>query len=151
MRYPTLTLVLIALLAAPAATMLAQQHAHPAPTPSTAAAPANGYATDATLRQQMRVIRAEAGAIERAQQHNAAQPVADGAARIIAAVNTIIVNCKLPPDSDAALHGIIGPILQHAATLKADPAGIAAAAAIRSELARYARQFDDPGFAAPAR
>lgn len=148
MRYPVLILSLMALLAAPAPAVLAQQHAHPAP--SAAAAPANGYATDATLRQQMRVIRSEAAAIKSAQKRNAAQPVADGAARIIAAVNTIIVNCKLPPDSDAALHEIIGPILQHAAALKSDPGKADALTGIRAELARYAHEFDDPGFAKSA-
>lgn len=151
MRYPALSLGLIALLAAPASTVLARQHAHPAPTSTPViTAPVQGHTTDATLRQQMRAIRAEVAAIANTQMHGEVQPVVPGATRIIDAVNTIIVNCKLPPASDAALHEIIGPILQHAAALKADPAGTDAVTGIRSELARYAREFDDPGFAVPA-
>lgn len=152
MRNPVLTLGLIALLATPVAAPAARQHAHPAPTTAPAAsAPAHGYATDATLRQQMRVIRTEVAAIASAQQRGEVQPVVQGAARIIAAVNTIIVNCKLPPDSDTALHEIIGPILQHAAALKAHPAGAGAVVGLRHELASYAREFSDPGFAVPAK
>lgn len=152
MRNPILTLGLIALLAAPVAAFAAQQHAHPAPAAApTASAPTHGYATDATLRQQMRVIRTEVATIASAQQRGEAQPVVQGAARITTAVNTIIVNCKLPPDSDAALHAIIGPILQHAAALKTHPAGVDAVAGLRHELATYAREFSDPGFAVPAK
>lgn len=152
MRNPILTLGLIALLAAPGVALAARQHAHPAPTAMPpASAPAHGYATDATLRQQMRVIRSEVDAIASAQQRGEAQPVVQGAVRITAAVNTIIVNCKLPPDSDAALHEIIGPILQHAAALKTRPAGADAVVGLRHELASYAREFSDPGFASPAK
>lgn len=152
MRNPILALRLIALLAAPGLALAAGQHAHPAPTTVPAAsAPAHRYATDATLRQQMRVIRSQVAAIASAQQRGEAQPVVQGAARITAAVNTIIVSCKLPPDSDAALHEIIGPILQHAAALKAHPAGADAVVGLRHELASYARAFSDPGFAVPAK
>lgn len=147
MRYTVLSLSLIALLAAPAAPVFAQQHVHPAPVPSTAKAPAKGYATDATLRQQMRAIRTDVAAIGNAQQRNASQPVTEGASRIIDHVNTIIVNCKLPADADAALHEIIGPILQHASALKSDPGKADAVAGIRQSLDRYVREFDDPGFA----
>lgn len=118
MRSPIPTLGLIALLATPVAALAARQHAHPAPAAAPAApAPADGYATDTTLRQQMRVIRTAVAAIASAQRQGDAQPIVQGAARITTAVNTIIVNCKLPPGSDAALHEIIGPILQYAAAL----------------------------------
>lgn len=149
MRYTVLSLSLIALLAAPAAPAFAQQHVHPAPAPSTtrAKAPAKGYTTDATLRQQMRAIRTDVAAIGNAQQRDASRPVTEGASRIIDHVNTIIVNCKLPADADAALHEIIGPILQHASALKSDPGKADAVAGIRQSLDRYAREFDDPGFA----
>jgi len=66
-------------------------------------------------------------------------------------VNTIIVNCKLPPDADEALHHIIGPLLQDASALKADPQRPDAIAGMRKALDQYAQQFDDPGFpASPA-
>ncbi len=98
MRPTILSLALVALLGAPAASALAQQHAHTAPTASTT--------------------------------H----------------VNTIIVNCKLPPNADEALHHIIGPLLQDASALKADPQRLDAIAGVRKALDQYAQQFDDPGF-----
>ena len=62
----------------------------------------------------------------------------------------IIAACKLPPDADAALHGILVPLLQGAGALKADPHRLEPIAAMRAALADYARQFDDPG-ATPGR
>lgn len=147
MRYPIVSLSLVALLFAAAAPAFAQQHAHSAPAVSTAKVPAGGYATDATLREQMRAIRTDVAAIGNAQQRDASQPVTEGASRIIDHVNTIIVNCKLPADADAALHEIIGPILQHASALKSDPGKTDALAGIHQSLDRYAHEFNDPGFA----
>ena len=42
-------------------------------------------------------------------------------ARIEADINDIIRECKLPPEADAALHGIIVPLLGQAQALKAEP------------------------------
>lgn len=147
MRYTAFVLGLIALLAAaPAA--FALQHAHPAPAATVGPAPANGYTTDATLRREMRAIRTEIDRIADAQQREATQPVVQAASRIIDNVNTIIVNCKLPPDADATLHAIIGPMLQDAGALRADPGKTDAVAGLRKALADYAHQFDDPDFSA---
>lgn len=148
MRLIIFAFSLIGVLAAPA--VIAQQHAHPTPAATVGPVPAGGYTTDATLRQQMRSIRTEVHGIADAQQRKTTQPVVQAASRIIDNVNTIIVNCKLPPDADAALHAIIGPMLQDASALKADPGKAGAVTGLREALAQYAEQFDDPDFSASA-
>ncbi|WHZ19938.1 MAG: hypothetical protein OJF55_002087 [Rhodanobacteraceae bacterium] len=146
------SIALVALLAAPASSVYAQEHQHAPPPRTSAAVPAHGYATDATLRQQMREIRTEVAAIENFQHGRSTQPQAiDAAGRITGHVNTIIANCKLPPDADEALHTIIGPMLQHASALKASPDSSAAVTSLHGLLDQYAREFDDPGFSKPAR
>ena len=149
MRPTILSLGLIALLGTPATAVLAQEHVHATPSASIAAEPAQRYATDATLRQQMREIHGVVQTLE----HDQVTPerAARLADQVTGHVNTIIVNCKLPPDADEALHHIIGPLLQDASALKADPQRRDAIAGMRKALDQYARQFDDPGFpASPA-
>ncbi len=151
MRPTILSFCLVALLGAPATSALAQQHAHAAPTPSSIAAPAHRYATDATLRQQMRDIH---GVVQTLGQHERDPITPERATRladqVTGHVNTITVNCKLPPDADEALHHIIGSLLQDASALKTDPKRLDAVAGMRKALDQYARQFDDPGFPASA-
>jgi hypothetical protein len=147
MRSMVLSLGLVAMLGIPAASALAQEHAHAAHAASTAAAPAQRHATDATLRQQMREIQ---GIVQALGHHEHDHITPELAARlsdqVIGHVNTIIANCKLPPDADEALHHIIGPLLEDASALKADPGRLDAIAGMRDALDQYARQFDDPGF-----
>ena len=147
MRPTILSLGLIALLGTPATAVLAQEHAHATPSASTAATTVQRHATDATLRQQMREIH---GVVQALGHHPPGPLSPDVAARlsdqITGHVNTIIVNCKLPPNADEALHHIIGPLLQDASALKADPQRRDAIAGMRRALDQYARQFDDPGF-----
>lgn len=124
------------------------QHVEHAPSAAPAStAPSQRYATDATLRDQMRQIRGNVLALEDYAHGHLTQEVATQLADQIAGhVNTIIVNCKLPPDADAALHDIIGSLLQHASRLKADPNRIDAIAGMRNAIDQYTRTFDDPGF-----
>jgi hypothetical protein len=152
MRPTILSLGLIALLGLPAAFALAQEPVHAAPAASTTAAPAQRYATDATLRQQMREIHGVVQALGHFEHdHITPELAARLSDQVTGHVNTIIVNCKLPPDADEALHHIIGPLLQDASALKADPRRLDAIAGMRKALDQYARQFDDPGFpASPA-
>src|SRR5574337_1175186 len=86
---------------APATVALAQLHVHPAPAAaSTNAAPTQRYATDATLREQMREIRGNVLALERHGHGRIPSEVATRLAdQVTGHVNTIIVNCKLPPDA----------------------------------------------------
>jgi hypothetical protein len=145
-----LSVALVVALGTAAPGAFAQSRAHAAPA-ATSAAPAQRYASDATLRQQMREIRGEVSALGHYEHgHLDPKTVTQLAGQIIGHVNTIISNCKLPPDADEALHLIIGPLLQHAAALQADPKKLDAIPPMREALAKYASQFDDPGFAEPA-
>jgi hypothetical protein len=149
-RLITLSLPLLLALAVPAA---AQDHAHhSADAVDAAAAPAQRWKTDAPLREGMGRIR---GAVEGLQHYerghmgpDQATELANGIARD---VNFIVANCKLEPSADAALHPIIGALMKGALALKAKPADLAAIPPMRSALQDYARQFDDPGFAALAK
>lgn len=147
MRPITLLLSLALLLGVPASSAFAQQHAHAAPATTSGAIPAQRYVTDATLRQQMREIHGEVLALGRYGPTRLTPELASRSAdRITGHVNTIIANCKLPPDADAALHVIIGQLLQDASLLKKDAGGPDAVPGMRHALEQYARQFDDPGF-----
>ena len=133
----------------------AQDHAHHHAAPAAqATAPAQRYATDAPLRENMAGIREAVGTLEHAEhaQLDAAQ-VAALADKVNGHVRTIIAECKLPPEADAALHGIIGGLGQGIAALKENPADLGPVAGMRAALADYARMFDDPAVtpaAAPA-
>jgi hypothetical protein len=125
------------------------QHAQHAPAHPAPGAPAQRHATDAVLRGNMLGIRKSVDALA----HYEHGHVGPEHARILAGnveghVRDTIARCALPPDADAALHAIIVPLLRHAAALKADPANHAPIAGMRHALEQYAREFDDPGFAA---
>ena len=126
----------------------AQHHDHHQAVPATAEAPAQRYATDAVLREEMQGIRAAVGGLDHyAHGHIEPALAVQLAGEIEERVRTIIANCKLPPDADAALHTIIVPLMQNAGALKKDPQDLAAIQPMRDALAQYARQFDDPAFA----
>lgn len=130
----------------------AQHHAHPpaGATAAQAATPAVRYATDAPLRKGMADIRTAVGMLEHAEHgHLDDAQVRNLAANIERAIGGIIAECKLAPEADAALHGIIGRLGQGIAALKEHPADTAPVAGMRAALDDYARMFDDPG-AAPA-
>lgn len=147
MRSMILSFGLALVLGLPAASALAQQHAHATAAASTTAAPAQRYATDATLRRQMREIHGVVQSLGHPVRGQISPELPTRSADAVTGhVNTIIVNCKLPPDADEALHHIIGPLLQDASALKAGPRRLEAIAGMRKALDQYARQFDDPGF-----
>lgn len=149
-RFPALLFASACVVACPA---LAQHHAHPAaPAPVTQSATAAvRYATDAPLRQGMADIRIAVGMLEHAEHgHLDATQVRNLAAGIERSIGTIIAECKLAPEADAALHGIIGGLGQGIAALKAHPADMGPVAGMRAALDDYARRFDDPGMAPAA-
>jgi hypothetical protein len=128
----------------------AQQHDHHQATTASAEAPAQRHATDGILREEMQGIRAAVGGLDHyAHGHIEPALAVQLAGEVEERVRTIIANCKLPPDADAALHTIIVPLMQNAGALKKDPQDLAAIQPMRDALARYARQFDDPAFASP--
>lgn len=145
---PVLAIVLAAVLGIALPQARAQHHAHapaPAASPSPQAAPAQRYATDATLREEMKNIRSAVDGLGHYEHgHMGPEQAVQLAGQVEDGVRTIIANCKLPPDADAALHTIIVPLMQNAGALKQDPQKLAAIAPMREALAAYARQFDDP-------
>ena len=143
-----LSVLLIAGLGIIAPQANAQHHDHH-PAAAATEAPAQRYATDATLREEMQGIRAAVEGLGH-YEHGHLEPAlaAQLAGQVEERVRTIIANCKLPPDADAALHTIIVPLMQNAGALKKDPQDTAAIQPMRDALAQYARQFDDPAFAA---
>jgi hypothetical protein len=129
---------------APAA---AQDHAHHA-TNAEAQAPVEGqrHATDTPLRKGMADIRVAVGALGHYERgHMSTEQALSEIATIERSIGYIVANCKLAPQADAALHGIIGALGQGIAALKADPRDMAAIAQLRKALRDYARLFDDAG------
>jgi hypothetical protein len=110
-------------------------------------APVPRWAADASLREGMGRVhqaladlrRYERGRMSAAQAQNRARQVQD-------AVTAIIAHCKLPPERDEVLHGMLGPLLSAAQKLKDQPRDVAQVAAMRRAVAAYPRYFDDPGW-----
>jgi hypothetical protein len=141
---------LFALAAMAVAPAIAQHHHDPvAVVPATA--PAQRFATDEVLRGHMQDVRKAVDALDHHEHgHLGPEQVKALAGNIEGHVRDIFATCKLPPEADAALHGIIAPLLQGAATLRSAPGERGAIAPMREALRRYARQFDDPGIVAGA-
>jgi hypothetical protein len=76
----------------------------------------------------------------------------DRATSVEEAVTYMFAHCKLAAEPDAALHGILVPLLSAAQTLKADPNKLGAVADMRAAIAHYPQYFNDTGWdtAAPA-
>lgn len=143
--------VALSSVAAPAWSAQHAEHMPQHPAPAASHAPARGWATDAPLRKGMRDIATEVDALRRHEQGQMTPAqAAEVAGQIQEHVRQIIVSCRLPADADAALHEIIAPLMDNAASLQADPDKRELVAAMRRALAEYAQQFDDPGFPLPS-
>lgn len=130
--------------ASPSAPEHVHAHAHD---PAHAQAPADGarHATDAPLRAGMLRIRELLGAA-RPVDAAAAGALADG---IDTQVQQLFASCKLEPEADAALHGVLALLLEGAAGLRADAGDDAAWGKLREALVRYPQLFVDTGFGLP--
>lgn len=130
-----------------------EQHAAPASTASAAGVPAAArrWTPDAPLQAGIR--RAQV-AVEQLRHHEMGHldtpMVVDRASEVEAAVTYMFAHCKLAAEPDAALHGILLPLLAAAQALQADPGKAEPVAAMRAALARYPLYFDDPGWDQPA-
>ena len=123
-----------------------QAHAYAKP----AAVPAQRWTPDAPLRAGMR--RAHTAVAELAHHemgHMRAPMAVDRATEVESAVTYMFANCKLSAEPDAALHGILVPLLTAAQALKADPAKVSAVADMRAAIAHYPQYFNDPGWDKP--
>lgn len=150
--FSALAVMLGAGLALPAVYAVAQeQHQHDAASaPATAPIPATLYQPDAPLRAGMRTVHQAVAELLHAEKgHMSTAMTRDRASTIESAVMEMFANCKLEPTPDAALHGILVPLLSAAQALKANPADAAPVARMRDIIAAYPRYFDDPGWDAP--
>lgn len=126
---------------APSFATAEHEHAH-APMASQGQPATAHFATDATLRREMLGIRTAVEALGHYEHgHMGPEQAVILAGTIDGHVRTIIANCKLPPDADAALHEIIVPLMQNAGALKQKPEDLSAIAPMRNALERYDRQF----------
>lgn len=127
-----------------------QLHAEHAAQSPPVAVPAQRWAPDAPLRQGMRRARV---AVENLERYEAGQMGATDAVRQAAEVEAAVVfmfsNCKLAPEPDEALHGILVPLITAAQALKADPKRLAAIGEMRAAIEYYPQYFDDPGWRQP--
>ena len=107
--------------------------------------PTQRWATDAPLREGMRRIHTALDELRHYEMGNMNQTMAlERVASIEEATRYLFANCKLAPDADTALHGMLGPLLVATKRLHKDPQDKASVAAIREAVADYPRYFDDP-------
>jgi hypothetical protein len=127
-----------------------QANEHDAAPAHATTVPARRWAPDAPLREGMRrahVAVENLGRFETGRM-GAAEAVREAGA-VEAAVTYMFANCKLPPEPDAALHGILVPLLTAAQVLRADPRNVKAVDEMRAAIGRYPLYFDDPGWKRP--
>jgi hypothetical protein len=152
-RHAITTVLLCAFSLAPWAPAIAKDHHHGAAAAAAVAAPAQRWAPDASLRDGMRRVHAAVDELRHYEMGHMSAPMAvDRATTIEEAVTFMFTHCKLAPAPDAALHGILVPLLGAAQALKLDPQNLKAVADMRAAIAQYPRYFNDPGWdtAAPA-
>lgn len=129
-----------------------QHHDHAThATPATTKTPAQRWATDAPLRDGMRRIRQAVTVLDHYEHgHMDATQAINTAKLIDTAVADMMAKCKLKPDADVALHGLLAQFLAGAkAVRESKQAPVADIAKMRQALARYPQLFVDPSWAKP--
>jgi hypothetical protein len=120
------------------------------PPHSATSAPAQRWTPDAPLRESMRRARAAVDEMHLYEMgHMSASTAMEQADAVEQAVAYMFARCKLAPEPDAALHGILVPLLSAAQAMKADPTNIKAVADMRAAIAHYPQYFNDPGWEQP--
>ena len=132
------------------AVLAAGGHDHHGAAPARKLAHGERWTTDAQLRQSMTRMR-DALAHELPAIHKGKLPPEKYKAlakQVETEVGAIVANCKLPPDADAALHGILGDVAQAQQAMAGGSAHEAQDGAVKlvSALTRYGREFDHPGW-----
>lgn len=141
--------LLVLVLAAPlaAAGDPPSSHVHRAPAAALHLDHGRRWATTPPLRQGMNGIRkAVAEAVPtppRALTAVEAKRLADA---IRLQVDYLVANCVLAPEADAALHVLLGQMLEGAQALRRNPADEAALHGILAALNDYPAYFDHPGW-----
>jgi phage I-like protein len=132
---------------APWAHAIAQEHHHGSTSTAAIAVPAQRWTPDASLRDGMRRAHAAVDELRHYEMGHMSAPMAvDRATTVEQAVTFMFAHCKLAPESDAALHGILVPLLGAAQALKHDPQNFKAVADMREAIAHYPHYFNDPGW-----
>jgi hypothetical protein len=109
------------------------------------AIPAQRHATDAPLREGMSRIHSALDELARYEEGRMSRSIAvTHVDEIKAAIDSIFANCELAPDADAALHGMLVPLLGGIQAFQKNPAETSTVAAMRRAVADYSRVFDDP-------
>ena len=117
------------------------------PPHSARSAPSQRWTPDAALRVGMRRARAAVDEMHLYEMgHMSASTAAKQADAVEQAVVYMFARCKLAPEPDATLHGILMPLLSAARAMKADPNDIKALADMRAAIAQYPQYFNDPGW-----
>ncbi len=100
----------------------------------------------------MRGIRVAVQALEHYEHgHMGIAQARSTAALIDTAVDGIFANCRLEPDADVALHGLLAQFLAGAEAVRtSQQVPVQEIAGMRSALARYPQLFDDPQWDATA-
>lgn len=129
-------------------------HAMHATAPADAAPlppPGQRWATDAPLRAGMARIRLAVEALQHGLMgHLTEAQQKDAAAQVDAAVADMIANCKLEPEADASLHGLLAPFVAGAGAVRDGSFGQPELAAMQGALAQYPQRFDDKTWDQPA-
>ncbi len=129
------------------------QQAHDAGhVPHHVAAPDQRWHADAALHGGMTRIHTALEELRHDEMgHMDATMALDRIGLIEQAAADIFAKCKLAPEQDAALHGMLVPLLAAAHKLKQDPDDMAQVVAMRDAVADYPRYFDRPSWTtAPA-
>lgn len=146
-----LSVVLLGVLAMAPGTARAQHdHAAHAQVTQPVPPPTQRWAADAALRDGMGRIHTALEELRHYEMgHMDATMALDRVGLIEQAATDIFAKCKLAPEQDAVLHGMLVPLLGAAQKLKTDPQDMAQVQAMRNAVADYPRYFDDPGWTAP--
>ena len=150
-KHVAAAVLLCAFSLAPWAPVVAQEHHHHAAAPTVAPAVAQRWTPDAPLSEGMRRAHAAVDELRHYEMGHMSAPMAvERAALVEEAVTYMFAHCKLAPEPDAALHGILVPLMSAAQALKADPEKVSAVADMRAAIAHYPQYFNDPGWDKPA-
>lgn len=125
---------------------------HPAPaTTAPVTAPAQRFEPDTSLREGIRRVHTAVDQLSHYEMGHMSAPMAvDRAVEVEDAVTFMFANCKLSAEPDAALHGILAPLLGAAQALQSNPKDMKAVAEMREALSHYPHYFHDPGWDKPA-
>jgi len=125
-----------------------ESHEHAMPTEAPTLPAGQLWTTDEPLRTAMQRIRT---AVEKTvpayERHQL--PAADAqslATTVNENITYMIANCKLEPKPDAALHALIGRMLNAAASVQKEPASTAGVPQLLAVLHDYQSTFDHPGW-----